>query len=172
MHIFNKATLALACMCGGLALAPANAQPKQPPEPAEMNSPQEMWLNDMCTDNHGGNGFAEMMQGRAEHMATMLQLNPQQVAALKDIGDSRMKEAKDFKASICAHKPDLASFAGRIAFRVQMMQHRLDTFKDEAAKLTSFYNSLDDKQKSAFEEMGMGEMMGHEHGDMNEPMEE
>ncbi len=171
MHIFNKAALAMACMCGGLALSPAKAQP-QPPAPPAMSSPQEMWLDEMCSRDHGANGFVEMMQGRAEHLATMLQLSPEQVAALKDVGESRMKAAKDFKASICAKKPDLSTFTGRLNFRVEMMQHRLDVFKAEAAKLTSFYNSLDDKQKSAFEEMGVGEMMHHGPDSMHGPMDE
>ncbi len=167
MRMLNKSMLALVCMCGGLAFAQANAQPR-PPEPneKEMSSSQAMWLEDMCSDNHGGDGLGEMMRDRTEHMSTMLELNPQQTATLKGVADSRIKDAKEFKASICAHKPDLSTFAGRLNFRVEMMQHRLDAFKAEAAQLASFYNSLDAKQKAAFEEMGMDEDMGHEHGGM------
>lgn len=131
-----------------------------------MASPQAMWLDEMCSARNGHQGMAEEMQGRAEHMATMLELNPSQVMALKDIDIARMKGASDFRASICAHKPDLATFTGRLNFRVAMMQHRLDAFKDEAGRLSSFYNSLDAKQKAAFEEMGADEDMHHEgmHG--------
>ncbi len=127
-----------------------------------MASPQAMWLDEMCSARNGHQGMGEEMRGRAQHMATMLELNPSQIATLKGIEDARMKGASEFRASICAQKPDLASFTGRLNFRVAMMQHRLDAFKDEAGRLSSFYNSLDAKQKAAFEEMGMDEDMRHE----------
>jgi hypothetical protein len=167
--MLNKSMLALVCMCGGLAFAQANAQPRSP-EPNEkdmsMSSPQAMWLEDMCSENQRDSGLGDMMRDRTEHMSTMLELNPQQTAALKAVADTRMKGAKDFKASICAHKPDLSTFTGRLNFRVELMQHRLDAFKAEAGQLASFYNSLDAKQKAAFEEMGMDEDMRHERGGM------
>ena len=47
-----------------------------------------------------------------------------------------------------------------------MMQHRTDEFKTEAGKLFAFYDSLDAKQKAAFEEMGLGEEMRQDHGHM------
>ena len=167
MRILNKSMLALVCICGGLAFAQANAQPRPPASDEKDMSPQAMWLDDMCSDNRAGGGLGEMMRDRTEHMATMLELNPQQTAALKAIADARIKGAKDFKASICANKPDLSNFTGRLGFRVEMMQHRLDAFKAEAAQLTSFYNSLDAKQKAAFEEMGMDEDMRNERGGMD-----
>ena len=166
MRILNKSMLTLACLCGGLAFTQANAQPRPPQaDKSKMSSPQEMMIDELCSDTHAGNGFAEMMRDRTEHMATLLELNPQQTAALKEIGDSRLKGAKEFKASICAHKPDLSSFTARLDFRVQMMQHRLDAFKTEAAQLTSFYNGLNAKQKAAFEEEGLEEEM-HEGREM------
>ncbi len=167
MRMFNKATLALVCMCGALALSQANAQPRPPaPELEGMGSPQEMWLDEMCSDHNGSKDFVDEMRDHTEHLATMLELNPTQVAALKDIGDTRMKEASDFRNSICAHKPDLSTFPKRLDFRVQMMQHRTDEFKTEAGKLSAFYDSLDAKQKAAFEEMGLGEEMRQDHGHM------
>jgi LTXXQ motif family protein len=170
MRILNKSTLVLACLCGAMAFSQANAQPRPPaPDREEMGSPQEMWLDEMCSERNGHQGRAEDMRDHVEHLATMLELNPSQVAALKDIEDARMKDAGDFRASTCAHKPDLSTFTGRINFRVAMMQHRLDAFKDEAGKLNVFYNSLDAKQKAAFEEMGAEEDMHHEH--MNGPDE-
>jgi hypothetical protein len=172
MRILNKSILALACLCGGLALTQANAQPRPPhDDESKMSSPQEMMIDELCSDTRAGNGLAEMMRGRTSHMATILELNPQQTAALKEIVDSRLKDAKDFKASICAHKPDLSSFTARLDFRVQMMQHRLDAFKAEAAQLASFYNSLDAKQKAAFEEEGVEEDMQQEHGMEGGPAE-
>jgi LTXXQ motif family protein len=164
MRILNKSTLVLACMFGAMAFSQANAQPQPPaPDAEEMASPQAMWLDEMCSARSGHHGMmGEEMQGRAEHMATMLELNPSQIAALKDIEDARMHGANEFRATICAHKPDLATFTGRLNFRVAMMQHRLDAFKDEAGRLSSFYNSLDAKQKAAFEEMGADEEMHHE----------
>ena len=41
------------------------------------------------------------------------------------------------------------------------MQNRLDALKAETPKLIAFYNSLDDKQKAAFEEMRGAMMRGH-----------
>jgi LTXXQ motif family protein len=168
MRILSRSTLVLACLCGGLAFSQANAQPQPPaPDHEEMASPQAMWLDDMCSERGGRQGLGQRMDGFAGHMATMLELNPSQAAALKDIAATRMKDARDFKASICTHKPDLSTFPGRLAFHVQWLQHRADAFKAEAEKLTAFYNSLDAKQKAAFEEMGADEDFHHE--DMDGP---
>jgi Spy/CpxP family protein refolding chaperone len=169
MQFSKVSTLAMACVAGGLMFSPASAQ--QPPQPRPPMGPQQMWLDHMCAMEPGRDHMGAMMQHRAEHMATMLQLTPTHLAALKDIGDTRMKDRTDFKASICANKPDLSTFPARIALMAKMMQHRADTFKVEADKLTAFYNSLDDRQKAAFEEMRMGAMMhGHGPDEMGGPM--
>ena len=55
------------------------------------------------------------------------------------------------------------------------LRFRLDALKAETPKLVAFYNSLDDKQKAAFEEMrgammgGHHPMMGRDHRGMGGP---
>lgn len=169
MQFLKVSTLAMACVAGGLMLSPASAQP-QPQSQPPMGR-QQMWLDHMCATDAAHDHMATMMEHRAQHLATILQLNPTQVAALKEVGDSRLKDRADFRASVCANKPDLSTFPARMAFIAKTMQHRADAFKAEADKLTVFYNGLDDRQKAAFEEMHMGMMM-HRHGrdDMDGPM--
>jgi hypothetical protein len=157
MRILKISALALACAAGGLAISQANAAPDMPKGP-------QAWIERMCSADAKGDKLAAHMEKRAAHMATILQLNDAQKATLKDLDEARAKQRADFKASLCAKKPDLSTFPNRLAFREQMMQHRLDALKAETPKLIAFYNSLDDKQKAAFEEM-RGAMMGG-HGPM------
>jgi LTXXQ motif family protein len=151
MQILKISALALACVAGGLAVSQANAEPR---------GPQSM-IDRMCSPDSKGDRMAAFMEKRSARLATMLQLNDAQKASLKDLEDTRAKSRADFKASICAKKPDLSTFPNRLAFREQMMQNRLDALKAETPKLIAFYNSLDDKQKAAFEEMRGAMMRGH-----------
>jgi hypothetical protein len=152
MRILKISALALACAAGGLAFSQANAAPDAPKGP-------QAWVDRMCSADVKSDKIAAHMEKRAARIATILQLNDAQKATLKTLEDARAKERADFRTSICAKKPDLSTFPGRLAFREQMMQHRLDALKAETPKLIAFYNSLDDKQKAAFEEM-RGSMMG------------
>lgn len=156
MRILKFSALALTLAVSGLAFSHATAEPEKPHGPAA-------WIDRMCSGELKDDRMAGFMEKRAERMATILQLNDAQKAALKDVEDARAKERADFKASICAKKPDLGSFAGRLAFREQMLQHRLDALKAETPKLLAFYNGLDDKQKAALETMheGMMHRLGH-----------
>lgn len=151
MRILKISALALACVAGGLAVSQANAEPRGP----------QARIDRMCSADNKGDRVAAFMEKRAARLATMLQLNDAQKASLKDLEDTRTKSRADFKASICAKKPDLSTFPNRLAFREQMMQNRLDALKAETPKLIAFYNSLDDKQKAAFEEMRGAMMRGH-----------
>jgi Spy/CpxP family protein refolding chaperone len=155
MRILKISALALACVAGGLAFSQANAAPDMPKGP-------QGWIERMCSADAKGDKMASHMEKRVARMATILQLNDAQKATLKDLEDARAKQRADFKTSLCAKKPDLSTFPNRLAFREQMMQHRLDALKAETPKLIAFYNSLDDKQKAAFEEM-RGAMMGGHH---------
>lgn len=153
MRILKISALALVCVAGGLALSQARAAPER------TGGPQG-WVDRMCSSEAKGDKFAAMREKRSERLSTILQLNDTQKATLKDLEDSRAKERADFKTSICANKPDLSTFTGRLAFRQQMLQRRLDALKAETPKLTAFYNGLDDKQKKAFETMREGMMHG------------
>jgi hypothetical protein len=159
MRILKISALALACAAGGLALSQAKAAP-----PDAMPGPQSR-IDRMCSSDAKPDKMAGFMEKRVARLSTLLQLNDSQKAALKDLEDARAKGRSDFKTTICANKPDLSSFPNRLAFREQMMQRRLDAFKAETPKLIAFYNSLDDKQKAAFEAMRDG-MMGGRHGAM------
>jgi hypothetical protein len=157
MRILKISALALTLAAGGLAFSQAMAEPEKPHGPAA-------WIDHMCSGEAKDDKMAGFMEKRAEHIATILQLNDAQKATYKEVQDARAKERADFKASVCAKKPDLTSFPGRLAFREQMMQHRLDALKAETPKLLAFYNSLDDKQKAALETMREGMM--HRFGEM------
>jgi hypothetical protein len=156
MRILKISALALTLAAGSLAVSHAVADPDKPRGPGA-------WIDRMCSADAKDDRMGGFMEKRAERMATILQLNDAQKAALKEVGDVRAKDRADFKASVCAKRPDLTSFAGRLAFREQMLQHRLDGFKAEEPKLLAFYNSLDDKQKAALETMreGMMHRFGH-----------
>jgi hypothetical protein len=152
MRILKISALALVCAAGGLVLSQARAEP-------ERGGPQA-FIDHMCSGEAKGDKMGAMMEKHAGHVATILQLNDTQKAAFKDLQDTRAKERADFKTSICANKPDLSSFPNRLAFREKMAQHRVDALKAETPKILAFYNSLDDKQKAAFDAM-RGGMMAH-----------
>lgn len=164
MRILKISALALTLTAGGLAFSQAMAAPDMEKGPHPMG-----FIDRMCSADAGkGDKMAAFAERRATRLATILQLNDSQKALLKDLEDARAKSRADFRTDICAKKPDLSTFPARLAFREQMLQRRLDTLKAENPKLLAFYNSLDDKQKAAFEAIrGRGGMMRHgEHRGM------
>jgi len=152
MRILKISALAFVCAAGGLAFSQAHAAPER--------GGQQAWIDRMCSGDAKGDKRGAFMEKRAERVATILQLNDTQKAAYKDLQDARAKERADFRTSLCANKPDLSSFQNRLAFREKIAQRRLDALKAETPKILAFYNSLDDKQKAAFDAM-RGTMMGH-----------
>ena len=54
---------------------------------------------------------------------------------------------------MCAPKPDLSTFAGRLDWRGKRLEAQLASFKAERPKLEAFYASLDEKQKAAWDEV-------------------
>ena len=58
------------------------------------------------------------------------------------------------KKSLCADKPDLSTTPGRMAFAEKMAETRLAGLKAVEPKLQAFYDSLDAKQKKAFDTGG------------------
>ncbi|WP_158554843.1 Spy/CpxP family protein refolding chaperone [Methylovirgula sp. 4M-Z18] len=89
-----------------------------------------------------------------------LSLTDAQKSLWKDLTDARQQTRADLKTSLCSQKPDLSTLTGRLDLREKMMEARLAAFKSTRPKLEAFYNSLDDKQKTAFDAM---RDHGHEH---------
>lgn len=160
MRMLKISALAMACVAGGLALAQAQTRPEPPRGP-------QGFVDHMCAKDGEGDRAKraeESSARRVDRLATILQLNDSQKAALKDIEAARQKQRADNRAAICAQKPDLTALPGRLAFREQMLQRRLDAFKAEAPKLLAFYNSLDAKQKAAFDALRERGPHGGPHG--------
>jgi hypothetical protein len=86
-----------------------------------------------------------------DRLASRLNLTDTQKAALKDASASADASAKK---SLCADKPDLSTTPGRMAFAEKMAETRLAGLKSVEPKLRAFYDSLDAKQKKAFDTGG------------------
>jgi hypothetical protein len=69
----------------------------------------------------------------------------------KEFHEARRKSLEESKATLCASKPDLTSFEGRLAFSQAFVEMRLAALKAENPKLIAFYNSLDARQKEKFD---------------------
>jgi hypothetical protein len=160
MRVLKISTLMLACAAVTPSLSPARA------EMDEHGGPQSR-MEKMCSDQGKGEEFAEMQAVMAARIGVRLKLTDAQKAAYKDLQDTRAKARADRLAAFCDSKPDLSSLEKRFAFRIAMLQRRLDMLKAVEPKMVAFYNSLDDKQKKQFEEMRqnmMHQMMEHGGG--------
>jgi hypothetical protein len=80
-----------------------------------------------------------------------LNLTDPQKAALKDLADASASANTTAKMLLCADKPDLCTTPGRMAFAEKMAETRLAGLKAVNPKLQAFYDSLDEKQKKAFD---------------------
>jgi hypothetical protein len=87
-------------------------------------------------------------------LARRLKLTDPQKAALKDLTDASASADASAKKSLCADKPDLSTTPGRMAFAAKMADTRLASLKAVEPKLQAFYDSLDAKQKKAFDTGG------------------
>jgi hypothetical protein len=85
-----------------------------------------------------------------DRLARRLSLTDPQKAALKDLTDASTSAGAAAKTSLCADKPDLATAPGRLAFAEKTADSRLAGLKAVEPKLQAFYDSLDAKQKKAF----------------------
>lgn len=111
---------------------------------------------------HGGETMLERICAAAKEprddfsdkLAKRLKLNDSQTAALKDLKSVHDKSRAEGNAAICAAKPDLSSFAGRLAFHEKSLEAHLATVKVTRPKLEAFWNSLDDAQKKGFARTG------------------
>ena len=86
-------------------------------------------------------------------LAERLHLTDAQKDLFKAVQDARATARKPAIEAICANKPDLQSFEGKLAFRQHLLEARLDGMKASSAKLVAFYNALDNGQKAVFDEM-------------------
>jgi hypothetical protein len=89
-----------------------------------------------------------------DRLARRLNLTDPQKAALKDMADASASADASAKKSLCADKPDLSTTPGRMAFAEKMADIRLAGLKTVEPKLQAFYDSLDAKQKKAFDTGG------------------
>ena len=89
-----------------------------------------------------------------DRLAKRLNLTDPQKAALKDLTDASASADASAKTSLCAEKQDLSTTPGRMAFAEKMAETRLAGLKGVEPKLQAFYDSLDAKQKKAFDTGG------------------
>ena len=89
-----------------------------------------------------------------DRLARRLNLTDPQKAALKDLTNASASADASAKKSLCADKPDLSTTPGRMAFAEKMADTRLAGLKAVEPKLQAFYNTLDAKQKKAFDTGG------------------
>ena len=84
-------------------------------------------------------------------LAEHLKLNDAQKASFKEFQDARTKAVETATTRLCATKPDLSTFEGRLGFHQAFLEDRLEAVKAENPKLIAFYNSLDAEQKTKFD---------------------
>lgn len=91
---------------------------------------------------------------KTDRLARRLNLTDPQKAALKDMADASASADASAKKSLCADKPDLSTTPGRLEFAQRTADVRLAGLKAVEPKLQAFYDSLDAKQKKAFDTGG------------------
>jgi LTXXQ motif family protein len=89
-----------------------------------------------------------------DRLARQLNLTDPQKAMLKEMIDASASADASARKSLCADKPDLSTAPGRMAFAEKMAETRLAGLKAVEPKLQAFYDSLDAKQKKAFDTGG------------------
>jgi hypothetical protein len=89
----------------------------------------------------------------ADWLAERLHLTDTQKAAFQDFQATRAKALADSKTTLCASKPDLSTFEGRLVFGQTFHEARLEALKLENPKLIAFYKSLDARQQKKFDEI-------------------
>ena len=89
-----------------------------------------------------------------DRLAKRLNLTDTQKAALKDLAEASASANDTVQTSLCAEKPDFSTTPGRMAFAEKMAESKLAGLKAVEPKLQTFYDSLDEKQKKAFDTGG------------------
>jgi LTXXQ motif family protein len=89
-----------------------------------------------------------------DRLAKRLNLTDAQKATLKDLTAASVSADASTKKSLCAEGTDLSTTPGRMALAEKMTETRLAGLKTVGPKLQAFYDSLDAKQKKAFDTGG------------------
>jgi hypothetical protein len=89
----------------------------------------------------------------ADRLAEHLHLSDAQKASFKEFQEARAKAVETATTRLCAKKPDVSTFEGRLAFHQAFLEDRLESVKAENPKLIAFYNSLDAEQKMKFDKL-------------------
>jgi LTXXQ motif family protein len=89
-----------------------------------------------------------------DRLARRLNLTDPQKEALKDLTEASASALASTKTALCADKPDLSTTPDRMAFAKKMAETNLAGLKAVEPKLQAFYDSLDAKQKKAFDTGG------------------
>jgi hypothetical protein len=96
----------------------------------------------------------EAAPAAGERLAGRLNLTDAQKSSLKDMTDAFASANASAKKSLCTDKPDLSTTPGRMAFAEKMAEIRLAGLKAVEPKLQAFYDTLDARQKRAFDTGG------------------
>jgi hypothetical protein len=113
---------------------------------------QGTWLETRMTRAICSGGTTPV--SNTDGLARRLKLTDSQKVVLKDLVDASASADASAKKSLCADKPDLSTTPGRMAFAAKMAETRLAGLKAVEPKLQGFYDSLDAKQKKAFDTGG------------------
>ncbi|HZH82722.1 MAG TPA: Spy/CpxP family protein refolding chaperone [Phototrophicaceae bacterium] len=89
-----------------------------------------------------------------KRLARRLNLTDPQKSALRDLTDAFASADASAKKSLCTEKPDLSTTPGRMAFAEKMAEIRVAGLKAIEPKLQAFYDTLDARQKRAFDTGG------------------
>jgi hypothetical protein len=148
----SSATLRSAVLiCAGVlvvAAMPVRAQGTG----AQSTGAQSTWLGTRMMRAVCSNNAAPA--ANPDRLTRRLNLTDPQKAALKDLIDVSASADAAARKSLCADKVDVSTTPGRIAFAQKMTENRLASLKAVQPKLVAFYDSLDPKQKKAFDTGG------------------
>jgi hypothetical protein len=89
-----------------------------------------------------------------DRLARRLNLTDPQKVTLKDLTHASASSDESVKKELCAAKTDRSTTPGRMAYAEKMAETRLARLKAIGPKLQAFYDSLDAKQKKAFDTGG------------------
>ena len=92
----------------------------------------------------------EAAPAAGERLASRLNLTDAQKSALNDMTGACASANASAKKSLCSDKPDLSTMPGQAAFAEKMAEIRLAGLKAIEPKLQAFYDTLDARQKRAF----------------------
>ena len=89
-----------------------------------------------------------------DRLARRLNLTDPQKEALRDLTEASSSALASTKTALCADKADLSTTPARMAFAKKIAETNLAGLKAVEPKLQAFYDSLDAKQKKAFDTGG------------------